>query len=46
MMTVVESKRVTRRFSQGSTTRLTPTQSILERVAAGDSAAVSECLDR
>lgn len=46
MMTVVESKRATRRFSQGSTTRLTPTQSILERVAAGDTAAVSECLDR
>lgn len=46
MMMVVESKRATRRFSQGSTTRLTPTQSILERIAAGDTAAVSECLDR
>ena len=46
MMTVVEHKPATRRFSQGATTRLTPTQSILERVAAGDTAAVSECLDR
>lgn len=46
MMMVVASKRATRRLSQGSTTRLTPTQSILERVAAGDTAAVSECLDR
>jgi RNA polymerase sigma factor (sigma-70 family) len=46
MMTVVEIKPATRRLSQGSTTRLTQTQSILERVAAGDSAAVSECLDR
>lgn len=46
MMMVVESKRANRRFRQGSTTRLTPTQSILERVAAGDTAAVSECLDR
>jgi RNA polymerase sigma-70 factor (ECF subfamily) len=46
MMIVVESKRATRRLSQGSTTRLTQTQSILERVAAGDTAAVSECLDR
>lgn len=46
MMTVAESKPATRLLIQGSTTRLTPTQSILERVAAGDSAAVSECLDR
>ena len=46
MMTVVEIKPATRRLSQGSTTRLTTTQSILERVAAGDTAAVSECLDR
>jgi RNA polymerase sigma-70 factor (ECF subfamily) len=46
MMMVVESKRATRRFSQGSTTRVTPTQSILERVAAGDTSAVGECLDR
>jgi len=37
MMTVVEIK---------PTTRLTTTQSILERVAAGDTAAVGECLDR
>jgi len=46
MMTVAEIKPATRRLSQGSTTRLTTTQSILERVAAGDTAAVSECLDR
>ncbi len=46
MMTVVEYQPAYRRLSQGSTTRLTTTQSILERVAAGDSAAVSECLDR
>lgn len=46
MMTVVEIKPATRRLSQGSTTRLTTTQSILERVAAGDTAAVGECLDR
>ena len=37
MMTVVEFK---------PATRLTTTQSILERVAAGDTAAVGECLDR
>ncbi len=46
MMTVAEIKPATRRLSQGSPTRLTTTQSILERVAAGDTAAVSECLDR
>lgn len=46
MMTVAENKPATRRLSQGSTTRLTTTQSILERVAAGDTSAVSECLDR
>lgn len=46
MMTVAEIKPATRRLSQGSTTRLTTTQSILERVAAGDTAAVGECLDR
>ena len=46
MMTVAEIKPATRRLSQGSTTRLTTTQSILERVAAGDTAAVTECLDR
>ncbi|MEQ1800736.1 MAG: RNA polymerase sigma factor [Gammaproteobacteria bacterium] len=45
-MTVAENKPATRRLSQGSTTRLTTTQSILERVAAGDTSAVSECLDR
>jgi len=37
MMTVVEFK---------PATRLSTTQSILERVAAGDTAAVGECLDR
>jgi RNA polymerase sigma-70 factor (ECF subfamily) len=42
MMTVVDAKP-----AMGGRTRLTTsTQSILERVAAGDTAAVSECLDR
>lgn len=45
-MLVVAQKAAPRCVSQGSTTRLTTTSSILERVAAGDTAAVSECLDR
>jgi len=46
MMTVVATTPATRRLRRGPSTVLSTTSSILERVAAGDSAAVSECLDR
>ncbi len=45
-MTVVATTPATRRLRRGPSTVLSTTSSILERVAAGDSAAVSECLDR
>jgi RNA polymerase sigma-70 factor (ECF subfamily) len=46
MMVVVAAKPASRHVRRGYTTRLTTTPSILERVAAGDPAAVGECLDR
>lgn len=45
-MTVVATTPAIRRLRPGPSTVLSTTPSILERVAAGDSAAVSECLDR
>lgn len=45
-MMVVSARRESRSRIREYPTRLTSTPSILERVAAGDPAAVSECLDR
>lgn len=45
-MMVVSARRESRSRTRDYPTRLTSTPSILERVAAGDPSAVSECLDR
>ena len=45
-MGAVALRPVNRRLSQSDTTRLTTSHSILERIAAGDAAAVNDCLDR
>jgi len=45
-MMVVSARRESRAKTRDYPTRLTSTPSILERVAAGDPSAVSECLDR